>query len=1564
MNTSLKALLVLCALASPAFAKPIYITVPRTYGTNEPAVVDVAFSGKEPVELRVLKPKDVDAFVRDQANLRRAYTEPPVQANPGRYLARGINGIQSPAYFWRRALKADFRKGVSPALPEADDSRTLRSRLAQTAEKLVGIPPSMELVRSEWLNLDLGGSDSTFSVPGFDEWDWGGGGFQERRVSLPKLPAGVYVLQLVQGKVEGQVVLVVTDLAVQVKQTDGEVLVRVAGRDQQAKANARVTLHVPGGKPVSGTTDAKGEVLLAATSPKLVATAQVGTDLALIDTDFYSTLAVAPDVFIYSDRPIYKPGDEISFRGVVRRPASFLARLFTPKKRSVKVALDGGASRTVVIDDFGAFSGTLQVDPKAEAGVVRLVAELDDQEHQAEARVREYVKPTFFVELLSDDETITPGKQVTAKLRARRYAGGVPKDGRYEVFLLRTRLESPTWVDDAGLGGEGSAVTYGSASTTEGSLSQQDRLYSSLVARQGEWSGDDPWSTAAKLDENGEAEITVDVPALEAGDEHLPWKYVLSVRARDDQGTFANASKSYFLSDVEVLGGLQTSAKLVKTGEEARLAVRATTLGGKAYGETGGKVTFVLRKADGTESQLGEETFRTDATGIWRGAVPTKKIGAVLARTTITDRKGKSWEGETRLLVAGTAGEPVAAVPALTLETTESTLGPGDMAELVALFPDAWGPGGNARGPVWLTLSGTSLFQTTLVDVDGSTFLHRFPIEKRFGSAVYASLAYPTASGRWEERTTAIRIIPKERALMVQLAPAQPEVKPLGRQEIDLRVVDHEGRGVRAQLSVGVVDKAIYALQAEFRPHVLDFFYPVTRNNVATFQSAEFQGYGHGEALALRGLLPWSFAAVKPPTKKQQDRDRDTAYWNPAVTTDAEGHARVAFDMPSNQTLWVVTAVAADASGRFGEGTTEFASRGGMTLVASLPQFLRAGDVAEGSVRVARGASEEGAKAGGAKKLDVSLVATGAAEATVRDSIVLEKDGEKLIPVKLTANRDGAVQVQLDVKGDDALKDRRLVAVRPNTIDDTVTAFAWGGGALALAVPAGAEVRSVELTLRPSTVEVTLASLRDLMTYPYGCLEQLVSTTVPNVAVYQALQKMNALAKLDPDSRALLEEARSRSVQGTARILDLSLKGGGFTWFGGYSTPSPAMTLVALDGLTYAAEAGLVAKDDPRLASAATWISAQELPPSLDATRTWVLARYEGTKAAPRVRSFLERVNPDDPYAAALGILSADAVGIATEPAVAARVGTLVEASRKHLAGLDRWAPNDDGYWTYPLRRVGLTAIVRRAASRGETDVAAARHAFIELLSTPGTSTFDRGTALLHGLWLLEHDAKELRATTPPTVKAAAGDAKLVPFGTGFRARLDPKSTGATVSSFDGVASLVAQIRIPAEKAESVQSGMTIERRYYALRGSTRVALAAGDKVTQGEDVYVELVVDARADEDLRGRRSAYSVVEDSVPAGFVTLDEDQQYRGAPFSLPLGHEAIRKRTVDLEKVTFFLEEPAWWSASPRTVGYVMRAQFPGSFVAPAATIEDMYAHDVRGRGTPARLEITASQQTP
>jgi hypothetical protein len=1556
------AVLATVVCASVAAAKPLYITVPRAYGSGEPVAVEVAFENKGPVELRVLKPADLDAFVRAQGDIRRAYQTPPVTANPGNALSRGLNATHSPGSFLLFALDEEFRKAVAPGLPARPPPPPGRplARVSEGPEKLVGVPPGFSVVRSQWLNLDLGGSEREFNVPGFDTSHYSSG-FEERRVALAPLPAGTYILQLVQGRVEGQVVLVVTDLTVQLKQTDGQVLVRVAGRDQKPREGAQVRVYLPSGKGPSGTTDEKGEVTLAVKEPRLIATATSGEDTAIVDTDFYSALAVAPDVFIYSDRPIYKPGDEVKFRGLVRQPDSFLARLFTPRRRDVVVKLVSAEGREVQtrarVDEFGSFFGNMTVPEDLGTGVLRVMAELDTQPHQGEARVQDYVKPTFYLELQPEKETVVPGETLRATVRARRYAGGVPPGTKYEVFLYRTLLDSPAWVDDSGMGGQGSAVTYGSASTSEGRLSVPERLYSSVAERGAE---EDPWASATAFDENGEAEIEIAVPPLQSGEERFPYRYTLTVRARDDQATFANASAAFFLSKVEVLGNTRYSAAVVKKGTEATLGIRATTLSGKPYGGTSGEVEFVLRRADGGEKSLGKRSFTTAEDGTYREKVPTSDVGAVVARVKVKDKGGEAWTGEDQMLVIGEASEPVAQVPNLTLASLSGTLEPGDSAQLVALLPDGWGPQGKDAGPVWVTLTGAGLYGTRLVKLEGRTLVHEFEVEKRFGSAVYASVAYPTATGRWEERTVGFRIIPSERTLAVSLQPRRAEATPLTEQVIDVRVTDHEGQGVVAQLSVGVVDKAVYAIQSEFRPKVLDFFYPVGRNNVATFFSAEFQGYGYGEALArkMAGLPDHAFASIKPPTRQAKDLERDTAYWSPAVVTDRDGRATVRFKLPANQTLWVVTGVAADTSGRFGESTSEFATRGGLNLYAALPRFLRAGDEALASVRLSAGQDSKGSQV-----LDVRLAAAGVLEsAEAKQKVELAQGGEQVLPLTLKAKGSGTAELAVEVTGGkEPLRDRRAVAVRPATLEEPVKVSQWGGGELSLPLAGSATVSNVELVLQPSLVDAALSNVRELLTYPYGCLEQLVSTTVPNVALYQTLKKAGSLESLDTDSQGLLAEARSRAVQGTARILEMSVKGGGFTWFSGYSEANLPMTLIALDGLAYAVEAGLVDRSDSRITTSLRWLESQEgLPLEWDATRAWVLARLDGERQAARVRALVERATPGDLYPLALAVLAAEKTGVMKEPALKGRIDELVARSNEGFITLASMPAPSEALWRYPLRRVGLTAILGHAASFGQMDVSKARRRLLEALNEPELSTFDRSTALLHSLWLIERDAKEFRKLAAPEVKGTKGPVRFSPRGMGLVATLEPGTRLVDVAGFEGVASLRATASTPLSDVKPVAEGMSLQRAYWVLREGGKVRLAPGDSVSQGEEVYVELTLDAHGDNRLR---SAYYVVEDAVPAGFVPLVEDKAFRGAPHSLPLAPEALKRRSLSPERATFFFEEPTWWSDTPRTVGYVMRAQFPGTFSAPPAFIEDMYVTSIRGRTGADVLKVAPSQRS-
>ena len=77
-----------------------------------------------------------------------------------------------------------------------------------------------------------------------------------------------------------------------------------------------------------------------------------------------------------------------------------------------------------------------------------------------------------------------------------------------------------------------------------------------------------------------------------------------------------------------------------------------------------------------------------------------------------------------------------------------------------------------------------------------------------------------------------------------------------------------------------------------------------------------------------------------------------TAYWNPALRTDAHGQAKVQFPAPDNLTAFRLMATAADAGDRFGSSDLRFAVTKPLQLHAALPRFLTAGDRIRGGVVV------------------------------------------------------------------------------------------------------------------------------------------------------------------------------------------------------------------------------------------------------------------------------------------------------------------------------------------------------------------------------------------------------------------------------------------------------------------------------------------------------------------------------------------------------------------------------------------------------------------------------------
>ena len=99
--------------------------------------------------------------------------------------------------------------------------------------------------------------------------------------------------------------------------------------------------------------------------------------------------------------------------------------------------------------------------------------------------------------------------------------------------------------------------------------------------------------------------------------------------------------------------------------------------------------------------------------------------------------------------------------------------------------------------------------------------------------------------------------------------------------------------------------------------------------------------------------------------------------------------------------------------------------------------------------------------------------------------VSVKAKSEEVLRFDLTATKTGEARVALRLEtNEDTRTDRRVVAIRPAAISEKMVVSRVGGGALQLDLPSKATVNDVELNLMPSSVAATLASTRDMLTYP------------------------------------------------------------------------------------------------------------------------------------------------------------------------------------------------------------------------------------------------------------------------------------------------------------------------------------------------------------------------------------------------------------------------------------------------------------------------------------------------
>lgn len=973
--------------------------------------------------------------------------------------------------------------------------------------------------------------------------------YYSRTTFLPRVGSGIYYLRVSAGKLwRGQFVLVSRMGCIAKYTVEGLLLYTYDYEGGQPLRDVRFTLFDRSRRPFRQIrTGADGIARIPVEDARGCSALFIQRGDDALFHPLYDTAIRPPKwkLYLYTDRPIYRPGQLVHYKVVLRRIAG--QEYHNAPAEELNLRLEDPRGRTLLrtkmrTNAMGSCAGAYRLNAEATIGEYTLTAEREGDESYAVFEVAAYRKPDFEVQVTPEQPLYIGEGKGAFRVKASYYFGAPVAGGKVH-YTIQARPHFP-W-RSAPADEEEPAPLYPNL--------YPSYLYNySPVVTEGE----------ATTDAQGQARIEFDLKPTARNDT----LYVAQVSVEDVGGRSVQAQGTVLGARADFALSAEIEPYFVTRNQRFNLLVQAQDYSGRPIA-TPFRVDLIRTWWDISARQRKEEVLHTwqgntDPAGKATLELSWGQAGFYRLRLSATDSAGRVTETETYLSIWGreyrylTLWQQPAA---LQLMFDKSSYRPGETARVMVLA---------SRTPtiVWLTLETDRVLWSKQVKIEEeSGAVVKIPVLPQYRPGVYLCAValkgyYAPVAVRY------LRIPYPEKQLQIHLQSERHQYLPGDRVRYRVKTTDGNGKPVSADLSLGVVDAAIYGLRPDTTPDPFRAFWGKRPHGVFTRQF--LPEVVPGGAFQQVALAQRRFALAQQVQIRR--RFEDTAYWNAFVTTDTNGEAQVEFELPDNLTRWVTTARAFTAETHAGQGNQQFTVSKPVMVRLYTPRFLVEGDKLRFQVMLTN-------RTGSARRMRLHLFAqpVGSLQTEVSEEQTIElQDGEQkridwqpfpAIPLaqrlRLTA---AAVAEGIDDPraGSDGVEQSLLVLPRA-TMRRDVWSGTWQNKAVVkVRLPEGAIPQAGEVVLRlyNSPVARALPALSDLVFYPYGCTEQTSSTLLGMAFARQIARQ----AKLNVAETPWLKGSQEKIDAGLTRLYDLQLSDGGWAWWEGEDYPLPELTAYAL----------------------------------------------------------------------------------------------------------------------------------------------------------------------------------------------------------------------------------------------------------------------------------------------------------------------------------------------------------------------------------------------------------------
>lgn len=1296
----------------------------------------------------------------------------------------------------------------------------------------------------------------------------------------------------------------------------------------------------------------------------LVAEGQDGADYAFLDLQSAAfdlsdrgvkgRDIVGPiDAFLYADRGVYRPGETVNLTALVRDRQGVASALPTTL---IVVRPDGVEHRRIAMADqgLGGRAVALALAGSAMTGTWRVRLHADPKADPLASAA--FLVEDFVPERL--DLTLTPQSKAIGLDRP----ADISVAGRY--------LYGPPAAD---LAIEGDVVVKPTSRDVEGypgfRFGQSDeKIQPVRKALEGL-----PRSGA-----DGKATVSVALPQVPRTSRALEADVIL--RLREPGGRTIERTVTLPVDLRERRIGIKPLFQDGKVGEGQPAAFEAVLLDESGARVTGKKLSWQFVRLDTSwqwYSRDGQWTYepvtltRKLANGTADSADGLAKISSAVEwgryrlEVTTEDAGGPF---ASLNFSAGWYGEETAESPEqLDVALDKASYRPGETAKLRIASRQA--------GRALIAVLGNGLVSQKEIDVPRGG--GEVPIEVTGdiapGAYVTAILYRPMdeAAKRMPGRAIGVRWLGLDTSpLTLKVSLATPEkAKPGTRLTVPVKVAGLAA-GEEARVTVAAVDVGILNLTRFETPKPEAWFYAQRK---LALDVRDVYGRLIDGMRAERGRLrsggdsSGGLAIQGPPPVEET-----IALFSGIVRVGGDGTASVSFDLPDFNGSLRLNAVAWSRD-KVGHGTADVIVREGIVLTASGPRFVTWGDEArlaidlhnvelpKGPVKLTVTAETEAGAASAVLDRDVTL----STNERTTERLTIKPSDLGLVTYRIKAAA-GAVEVRRKLTFD----------VKPPASDirrSTVAELSASGGKLTISKDVLADLipgrTRLSVTVGPLAKLDVPSLLTQLDRYPYGCAEQTVSKALP------LLYANTLAADLGLAKDAQLKERVQKAVE---RVFEMQDQTGAFgVW--GPQTTDLWLTAYVTDFLTRAKETGITV-DAARLGQALDRLQnsvsyGQDFQKGGEARAyaLYVLAR-NGRAPIGELRYFAD--TRLDRFATPLAK--------AQLGAALAMMGEKERAERAFRSAIDTLDLAESGWRADYGSALRDSAGIVTLAAETKT-LSAEQPRLVTVLSKvfagrKYTSTQEQAWMLLAARALADQAGDTRLRIGTTEIKGA------------LNRTIDPAelANGAIVIENAGTANVDAVVAVTGAAMTpepAIAKGLEVERTYYTLDGrkvSLESATGGSAKLGQNERLVVVLKVGVPQD----GGRL---MVVDRLPAGLQienprlvdsgdlkALDwlkvairpshtefRDDRFVAAFDIRPGGQTGARSGngsdTDDDDDDTSGNAKKAAGPVTATTVAYLVRAVTPGTYVHPAATIEDMYRPERFARTAMGRLEVTGEK---